>query len=48
MSICAVYFIGSLIALTLAMAFFLQGVMLRRRYEDEEWRRELRQIDSRR
>lgn len=44
MSICAVYFMGSLIALTLAMVFFLQGVLLRRRYEDEEWRRQVARI----
>jgi hypothetical protein len=48
MSICAVYFIGAQIALTLSFVFFLQGVMLRKRREDEEWLRELRQIDSRR
>jgi hypothetical protein len=35
---CAAYFIGSLVALTAAMAFFIQGVRIRQQYEDEEWR----------
>jgi predicted Na+-dependent transporter len=41
---CVIYFIGSLIALALAMAFFLAGVRLQRHYEDEVWQRRIRGI----
>ena len=40
----AIYFIGSLIALSLSIAFFLAGVRLQRHYEDEAWQRRIRGI----
>ena len=40
----AIYFIGSLIALSLSIAFFLAGVQVQRRNEDAEWQRRIRGI----
>lgn len=44
MTMCELYFIGSLVALTLTMAFFIQGVRIQRRNEDMEWQNWLRRI----
>ena len=44
MTMCAIYFIGSLIALVLSMVFFLAGVRLQRHSEEAEWQRWIRGI----
>ena len=44
MTMCAIYYIGSLIALTLAMFFFLAGARLQHRNEEQKWQRRIRGI----
>lgn len=46
MTTCEMYFMGSLIALTLAMLFFINGVRTLQKAEDEQWQRRIQGNDT--